>query len=362
MFDLGTLKATVEKKTENICFSDDFVEKTVRKAKAKKKRKIVMFSSLAAALAVCVIGFGSMDFGARKSAESPQYNSMASDTASSDFHSMNDSNVSDDISKKNLARVTAGDTIYFEEANSEYESKLSDEWQSIENRKIIKNANLDIKGDDIKNTYNEILSFAKENGGYELNKNLNLSGNFTTIKAQIKIPPQKLDIFLAYIDEHSEIINCNISTDDVSAQYADTDIRLKTMRVSLDTYYKMLENAKNIDELLKVQQRIDNTISDIEAMQGKINSWDKQVSESVVTISMHEKGNPQTVKKNVDWSSLSASDMQYLIRNGFVSVVNYIVTLFQWIIIILTTIFPLLIIAGVVIIIVFIIRKKKKQR
>jgi len=245
-------------------------------------------------------------------------------------------------------------------ADEDGESNHNSPQNLMENKKIIKNARLDIEASDAKDTYDKIIGWALQSGGYEFSKNLNVRGGYNVIDAQIKISPDKLDSFIDFIGECADIINCSVSAEDITDSYFDTDIRLKSTRASLDSYYKLLENAGTVSEILEIKRTIDEITAQIEAMQGRLNLWDRQVSESTVSLSIHEKNDPVKVGKQVDLSALSFSDMGFIMRNGFFTVWNIIVAVVQWLIIIFVSLIPLIIIAGIIFFIIwYAIRKKK---
>ena len=130
----------------------------------------------------------------------------------------------------------------------------------------------------------------------------------------------------------------------------------------LDNYYNYLESAKSIDETLSLQKVIDQITEDIEALEGKLNLWDSLTDEATLTITISQKNDPQKPQKAVDWNALSWNDMGTLITNGFVTVMNVIVSIVQWFVIFLASVSPVLIIASIIIVIIkrkTIFKKKK---
>ena len=231
----------------------------------------------------------------------------------------------------------------------------------LANKKIIKNANIDVEVTGAKEAYNAILAWAKENGGYEFSQTLSVNDGNNVINATIKISPQKLDEFLAFIATAGDVINSHVSSEDITDAYFDANVRLETKRESLAAYYKILSEAKTVDEIVRVQTTIDNITAEIESMQGKLDLWDKQVSESTVTIYMREKSDSIKIKKEINWSALSFEDMGYLIKYGFISVWNKIVLFIQWAAIIAVSIIPLLLIAGIIIVLIRFKNRRKHK-
>jgi len=248
------------------------------------------------------------------------------------------------------------------ENSLDYKGLTADDQNPAENKKIIKNADLDVEAADVKDTYNKIINWAKQNGGYEFSQELNINGNYHVINANIRISPKNLDAFIDFIGECSDIINCSVASDDITSKYFDTELRLKSMRSSLDAYYKLLANAKSIDEILKVQRIIDDITAQIESMQGQLNMWDKQVSESTVTLYMREKSDPVKISKEIDWNAMSLNDMWLMMKNGFLSVSNVIVSSVQWIMIALVSAFPFILIGGAILAFIIFIKRRKNKK
>ena len=120
-------------------------------------------------------------------------------------------------------------------------------------RKVIKNVELYLEAKDVQLAYDSILAYAEQHGGYEFNRSQQTSGDAVTINAQIKIDPDQLSDFIAYIGSVCKLNEQRTSSDDITSDYYDAKTRLATMEKALFTYYSFLEDAKSIDESLKVQ-------------------------------------------------------------------------------------------------------------
>ena len=234
----------------------------------------------------------------------------------------------------------------------------SEQTEVTEQKKIIKNADVFIESGNADESYNKLYTNMTKLGGYEFSRSTNKSSNRVSIDLLLKIPSQNLDSFLASLHECGEIISSNVSADDITDKYLDLEIRMDNMRKSLEKYYDFLSNSKNIDEMLKVQNEINRLTADIESAEGRINLWNKQVAESDVNIRIREKSDPARYSGMVKWNSLSFKDMGNLMKVGFISVSNTIVSVFQWLLVIVVSIFPVIIIAAGVV--WFIIYKKRK--
>ncbi len=118
----------------------------------------------------------------------------------------------------------------------------------------------------MRNAYDQILTYAKARQGYETMRNEQLNNDILVLYATIKIKPEELDGFLQYIGTLGKLINCQISTDDITTQYYDATTRLQTMEKSLERYNEFLDRAQTIEEVLQVQNYINQLTVEIESL------------------------------------------------------------------------------------------------
>lgn len=226
-------------------------------------------------------------------------------------------------------------------------------------RKIIKNGTLNLEAENVEQAYTNILAFAKVHGGYEFKNEKSKNDDYTKISAQIKISPEGLDLLMNYAGSAAEVINSKVNSDDITSDYYDTQIRLDAQKKSLTQYYKFLEQAATIDETLRIQSEINKLTTQIESLEGKIKLWNALVSESTLDLTINQKNDPLKPKKDIHWNALNFADMSMLIKGGFISVVNVLVSILQWIAIILISISPLLLITGIIL---WLVSRRKKAR
>ena len=239
-------------------------------------------------------------------------------------------------------------------------STLSSDQNIPENKKIVRNARLGIEVENAQSAYASLRNWVVENGGYEFTSETGKSGNYWTVSAQLKISPGNLDAFLDYAKNQGDLINCVITSNDITGQYVDTQIRLTSAKNSLDKYYEFLNKATTIDDSLKVQNEINRLVADIESYEGMLKLWDSQVAESTIDLTLREKQDPTKIKKEVNWNAITFGDMLDLMKNGFISITNILISIIQWLFIIIVAASPVILIAGIVLFLRMRYRKRKK--
>jgi len=162
---------------------------------------------------------------------------------------------------------------------------------ALANRKLIRNATIELEIISFDDAVQKITAFAKEERGYvattssEKQANGKLSGQVV-----VKVLPENLDRFLQKIRGLGELKNQTLGTEDVTKAYFDTDARLKNARVMEQRLIEMLKTKTGkVSDLLQVEKELGRVREDIEKMQGELKYWDSQVQFATVTISLTEK-------------------------------------------------------------------------
>lgn len=232
----------------------------------------------------------------------------------------------------------------------------------LADRKIVRNGQLALEAADVAKAYDALLAEASRLGGYELSRDFQESGGRTRLNAQIRIPPDNLDTFMAYAGTVGKVTLNKTTSQDISEAYFDVETRIGTMEKSLERYYALLEKSTDIENTLRVQKQIDDLTVELESLKGKLNLWKRQVAESTVSVSLVPPSDPVVAKKPVDWSALSFQDMLYLMQSGLTSVANTIVRLLQWLLIAVVSLLPILLPLLVLFLIVRAILRRNRRR
>jgi Domain of unknown function (DUF4349) len=169
---------------------------------------------------------------------------------------------------------------------------------ALANRKLIRNAIVDLEIVSFDDALQKITAFANEDRGYiattrsEKQANGKLKGEIV-----VKVAPENLDRFLQKIRGLGELKSQTLGTEDVTKAYFDTDSRLKNARVMEQRLIDMLKKkSDDINDLLQVEKELGRVREQIEQMQGELKFWDSQVQFATVTISLAEKDMEEPAK------------------------------------------------------------------
>ena len=123
-------------------------------------------------------------------------------------------------------------------------------------------------------------------GGFVVNSNISIPDNKGgSGYMSIRIPTDKVDELKEYIKDSSiRITSISTNSQDVTDQYEDNEAKLKTLYKTKAIFEDMLDKAKTVDEILKVQQQILRVQDQIDRIKGQQKYLEEISSTSLVTV------------------------------------------------------------------------------
>lgn len=186
---------------------------------------------------------------------------------------------------------------------------------AADNRKLIRNAELDLEVKSFQDTIDKITLMTNASGGYVDTSHSEKGGNGKLRgTVVVKVLPQNLDAFLLRLRDLGVVKNQSVSTDDVTKAYFDTQARLENSRRMETQLQELLkrENGK-VSDLLQVERELGRVRGDIEQMQGQLKLYDFQVQYATVSMDIAEKDLKEAAAyllKETDDFALFATDVE----------------------------------------------------
>jgi len=160
-------------------------------------------------------------------------------------------------------------------------------------KKIIKTGNLTI---EVKNypSFNGLLhSGIKQFGGYVAQEEQSQSDYKIENIVTIKVPVDQFDNAVVQLTSGTDkIIAKKITSEDVTAEVVDTKSRMEAKKRVRDRYLDLLKQAKNMEEILQVQNEVNGMQENIEAAAGRINYLGHAAAFSTINITFYQVLNP----------------------------------------------------------------------
>lgn len=165
-------------------------------------------------------------------------------------------------------------------------------------KKIIKNAVLSVEAKNYK-TFNDLVhEQVKQAGGYVAGEEQSKSEYKIENVVTIKVPVDQFDNLVKAItstkDENVE--SQKVTSQDVTGEVIDTRSRTEAKRQVRLRYLELLKQAKNMEDILKVQQEINSIQEEIEAGSGRVSYLTHAAAYSTIQLTFYEILNAQAVQ------------------------------------------------------------------
>ena len=158
-----------------------------------------------------------------------------------------------------------------------------------EGRKIIVTYNLTLDTKEYNESINKINELLRGNSGYTQSLNESAYGT-RYVTMVLKVPKDNAEDFVNGIagTESINIIDRSIDSSDVTSQYTDNELRLKTQREKLERLYALQRDQKDLETLLKLEAEISDTIYEIEKIELDLKNLDSKIDYSTINLTLRE--------------------------------------------------------------------------
>ncbi len=204
---------------------------------------------------------------------------------------------SSEEAKKDMADSSAGSNEVSVEGEMEYSS--SDEGAvdrdhksegNTTNRMIIHQAQLRVHVKDLGKAQLKIEQKVNEYGGYIVESNVyRESDRLVSGMITVRVPEKHFQRFLADAEEEAaEILERNVTGQDVTEQYVDLESRVKSKRAVEERLLEFMGKAEKTADLLNISSDLAKVQEEIEVIIGQMKYFENQTSFSTIEIFMYE--------------------------------------------------------------------------
>ena len=156
--------------------------------------------------------------------------------------------------------------------------------------KIIKEANITIEVKEYSESIFKIKEIIKKWKGYissENERNFDYSINNGMV---IRVPAENFEKLIEEILEVAKKVDLkSIAARDVTEEFIDIEARLNTKKEFEKRYLELLKQAKNVDDILQVEQQLRIIREEIEAKEGRLKYLNNKVSFSTIYLEVYQK-------------------------------------------------------------------------
>ena len=229
----------------------------------------------------------------------------------------------------------AADAVYWEGDEFVSNSSPGEELrtQGTQTRLVIKNASLSIVVEEPGETMDAISKLAADLGGFVVTSNLyriQVDGGLEVPQANItiRVPSEKLDQALAVIKSGvDQILNENISGQDVTQEYTDLESRLRNLERAEQQLTAIMEQAWETEDVLSVYNRLVEVQEQIELIKGQMKYYQQSAALSAISVSIQANEAVQPLKIG-NWQPVGVAKRAI---QALINTLEFIANLLIWI-------------------------------
>ncbi len=168
-------------------------------------------------------------------------------------------------------------------------------------RMIIWRASLTLEVKNIGNCVSDIISVIEKNGGFVESKSI--SGE-KRAHLTLRVPSKDLTSTVDNLSKFGKEKRRNISSEDVTEQYIDTEARLKNAIALRDRLRELLKKAKEIEDIVAIERELTRVQSDIDSMEGRLKKLKGKIDFASIDLYLEQKtilGPLGYVAKGIGW-------------------------------------------------------------
>ncbi len=166
-----------------------------------------------------------------------------------------------------------------------------------------------------------------------------------------RIPKARLNEFLNTVDDTSNVISRNETTENVTLKYVDVESHKKALEIEQERLLALLEKVETLEDIITLEGRLSTVRYELESYEAQLRTYDNLVEYSTVTMNIQEVERMTTVaeKKLSVWERIRTGfgDTMFNIGEGLQN-------FFVWFIVNL----PYLLIWAVIIAVIVIISRR----
>ncbi len=157
-------------------------------------------------------------------------------------------------------------------------------------QKIVKTGSLDMLVENVSEAVEEMGSLAVQRGGFVQSSNVSEGGNGVYYgEVVVRVPVEAFESAMADLRSLATLVRSESANgQDVTEHYTDLEARLRNAEAQEKTYLDILKQAKNVEDILSVQERLGSIREQIETLKGRIRYLANTTSFSTISLTVSE--------------------------------------------------------------------------
>lgn len=233
-----------------------------------------------------------------------------------------------------------------------------------QNQKIIVTMHMNAQTEDLNALLESVNSKIAELGGYVegqeiYNGHMYDSYRYRYANITIRIPADQLNGFVGHVEDNANVVSQNTYTEDVTLNYVAVESRIAALEAERDRLLALMENAEDMDTLLKIDARLTDVLSELEQVNSQLRVYDNKINYSTIHLNLEEVKEYTPVEEEPDtvWERISTGFAKSMKNVG-----KGLTNLFVFFVVSLPYLLPIAAAVTVVLLIVFGTKRLKERK
>lgn len=163
--------------------------------------------------------------------------------------------------------------------------------------KLIYSASATVETIEFDGTIEKLSALVEQYGGFVESSSVNGSNYYTQSRGYssarsasyvIRVPSDKFSTLMSSLSTLGNVPYSHTYTENITAQYYDTDARLTAYKTQEARLLEMMEAAETVEDLIAIEEKLTELRYQIESIQSTLKNWDRQVAYSSLDLEVQE--------------------------------------------------------------------------
>ncbi len=201
---------------------------------------------------------------------------------------------------------------------------------STGDRMVIRSASLRMVVTDVDEVISQVTSLSREMGGYIVSTESQEQNGDRVGKVSVRVPADKLEDALKRVRGMAVRVARESSTaQDITEEYVDQDARVRALKATEQQYLELMGNARTTDDIVKIQQSLTQTRTQIEQAQGRMQYLQRNSAMGLISMDLYTVG----AAKPLDGGGWNAQDVLNDALHALVAVGTAVAGLGIWVLV-----------------------------
>lgn len=141
---------------------------------------------------------------------------------------------------------------------------------------------------EVKASLGQVEALARELGGFMSRRD--------DMAITIRVPVNRFDEAVKRVEAIGDMLHRNVTAEDVTEQFRDLDVRLKSARAVQERLTQLLARAAKVEESIAIERELDRVTAEIDQIEGRMKFLKDRAAYSTLTVSFQPKSTDTSVR------------------------------------------------------------------